>query len=121
MWQYRQSTGELLRDGQHVATGYSGYQLGKNNPAAQAERDVGPIPQGRWTIHGPPFDTAEHGPYVLRLVPCDGTVTFDRDGFLIHGDSLAHPGEASRGCIILPHSIRQQLWESGDHELEVAA
>ncbi len=46
MWTYAQKTGSLLQDGQAVATGYSGFDEGKNNPAMQAIHDVGPIPQG---------------------------------------------------------------------------
>lgn len=42
-----------------------------------------------------------------------------RSGFLIHGDSIAHTGQASHGCIILPRSVREQIAASGDDELEV--
>ena len=44
---------------------------------------------------------------------------FGRDGFLIHGDSIVHTGQASQGCIILPRSIREQIAASEDDELEV--
>src|SRR5689334_15812598 len=97
-WTYIQRTGELVHDGMVHCTGYSGHGEGKNNPAMQAVRDVGPIPCGRWSIEGPPIDTAVHGPFVLHLEPEPGTDTFGRSGFLIHGDSREHPGEASHGC-----------------------
>ena len=69
MWTYAQKTGALLRNGQAAGTGYSGFDNGKNNPAMQAVSNVGPIPQGSWTIVGPPFNSPDHGPYVLRLEP----------------------------------------------------
>ena len=121
MWTYAQKTGNLLQDGQVVATGYSGFDDGKNNPAMQAVPDVGPIPQGDWIISGPPVNTAEHGPFVLTLSPAAGTNTFGRSGFLMHGDSIAAPGTASKGCIIMPRTAREQVWNTGDSALEVVA
>jgi len=121
MWTYAQKTGVLQRNGQLVGTGYSGFDNGKNNPDMQAVPDVGPIPRGDWTIVGPPFNTAEHGPFVLRLDPSPATNTFGRDGFLMHGDSIQAPGTASKGCIIMPRTVREAVWNSGDKELEVVA
>ena len=120
-WTYAQKTGELQQDGQHVATGYSGAGDGKNNPDMQSIPNIGPIPQGDWTITGPPVNTAEHGPYVLRLAPKEETDTFGRSGFLMHGDSRNAPGTASHGCVILPRPVREQIWQSGDQELEVVS
>lgn len=120
-WTYAQKTGELQRDGKAVASGYSGAGEGKNNPEMQSVRNVGPIPQGDWTITGPPVNTAEHGPYVLRLTPQLGTEAFGRDGFLMHGDSKNAPGTASHGCVIMPRTVREQVWESGDRDLQVVA
>ena len=117
-WRYEQSTGDMSRDGILVATGYSGAGEGKNNPAMQDAHNVGPLPQGDYEIESP-VDTATHGPYVLRLTPDSGNEMFGRSGFLIHGDSVAHPGTASEGCIILPRSARAQIWESGDTSLEI--
>ena len=119
MWTYAQKTGALLQNGQLVATGYSGFEEGKNNPAMQAVKNVGPIPQGDWTIEGPPINTAEHGPFVLTLTPSADTDTFDRRGFLMHGDSIQAPGTASKGCIIMAREAREQVWNSGDTDLEV--
>lgn len=121
MWSYAQKTGELLLDGEPVADGYSGCDDGKDNPDMQAVHDVGPIPQGDWTIEGPPIDTPDHGPYVLRLEPAPGTNTFGRSGFLMHGDSKEHPGCASKGCVIMPRPIRERVWNSQDTDLEVVA
>jgi hypothetical protein len=121
MWTYAQETGVLLRDGHSVATGYSGCDSGKNNPSMQAVPNVGPIPQGDWTIVGPPANTPDHGPFVLHLQPAPGTNTFGRSGFLMHGDSIESPGCASHGCVIMPRTVREQVWSSGDTELEVVA
>ncbi|MFZ0735319.1 MAG: tlde1 domain-containing protein [Candidatus Sulfotelmatobacter sp.] len=120
-WTYSQKTGDLEQDGTHVATGYSGAGGGKNNPSLQNVRNVGPIPEGAWTITGPPVNTEDHGPYVLRLNPVPQTETFGRSGFLMHGDSKEHPGCASEGCVILPRPVREQVWTSGDRDLKVVA
>ncbi len=118
-WTYAQKSGELQQDGKHVANGYSGAGAGKNNPAMEQVHNVGPIPQGEWTITGPPINTAEHGPYVLKLEPSETTPTFGRSGFLMHGDSKQSPGCASQGCVIMPRAVREQVWKSGDTELQV--
>jgi len=120
-WTYAQKSGELQHDGEPVATGYSGAGPGKNNPDLEKVPNVGPIPQGDWTITGPPVDTAQHGPYVLQLKPAPDTPTFGRSGFLMHGDSKESPGNASQGCVILPRSAREQVWKSGDRDLKVVA
>jgi hypothetical protein len=116
-WTYSQSTGSLTQDGVFVATGYSGAGPGRNNPAEQAVPNVGPIPQGRYSI-GPPFETARQGECVMRLTPA-GHDALGRSGFLIHGDNLTH--DASTGCIILPREIRDRIAASPDRDLEVAA
>ncbi len=104
-----------------MATGYSGAGVGKNNPGMEKVHNVGPIPQGDWKIVGPPVNTPEHGPYVLKLKPAADTPTFGRSGFLMHGDSKQSPGNASQGCVILPRAVREQVWKSGDADLKVVA
>ena len=122
MWQYQQSTGELTHNTIHIANGYSGAEPdGKNKPEAQTIHDVGPIPQGTWLIIGPPINTPAHGPFVLHLQAGPNTETFGRDGFLMHGDSVEHPGQASEGCIIMPRDVREQVWNSKDPSLTVVA
>ena len=121
MFSYEISTGELRHDGELIERGYSGYPpAGKNNPAAVATHNVGPIPPGRYTIGPPaPYNSATHGPYVLTLHADASNEMYGRDGFLMHSDSIHHPGFASQGCIILSIPARQRVWESGDHELLV--
>lgn len=121
MWTYEQASGRLLKDGLLIATGYSGFGDGKNNPRFEATPDVGPIPCGLWAICGPPYTTTEHGPYVLRLEPEPGTAMYGRAGFLMHGDSIEHPGEASKGCIILDRVTRTRVYQSGDTKLQVVS
>lgn len=118
---YIQKSGCLYRDGTLIGQGYSGHLDGWNNPGMQDIHSVGPIPRGRWRICGPPVDTAEHGPYVLRLEPLPGTQTFGRAGFLMHGDAIAaaQRGQASLGCIVMPRSVREGVWTSGDFDLTV--
>lgn len=123
MWTWDQSAGRLYRDGQLVSTGYSGKGRGKNNPALQGVRGVGPIPRGRWRI-AELYDSQRVGPYALKLFAVDGVLDdthagTGRGAFRIHGDSRVRPGDASNGCIILPRNIRELIWKSGDRDLEV--
>ena len=119
-WEYSQSTGILTHNGSHIATGYSGHGAGKNNPGMQEVANVGPCPQGHYTI-GPPRDSPHVGPYAMPLTPVPGTETFGRAAFMIHGDSIVHPGTASEGCIILLRDAREQIVASQDEELVVTA
>ena len=116
---YEQKTGKLRdSEGSVVAIGYSGSGEWKNNPEGQGMVDLGPIPQGVYTIEGPPVDTTRHGPFTLRLSPDEATrvsiLSMGRnpDTFLCHGDSIEHPGTASEGCLILDRGTRNKLWEN---------
>lgn len=119
MWTYQQSTGNIWdNNGEHVARGYSGAGASKNDPEAQDQQGVGPLPRGLWSI-GQPYDSERVGPLALPLTPTADTETFGRSAFLIHGDSIAAPGTASRGCIILPRDVRQRIAASADRLLFV--
>lgn len=119
MWTYNSSNGTLSRNGQVVTTdGWSGHDSGRNNPAVENHIDLGPIPRGLWGI-GEMVDTQSHGPCVMPLTPAEGTNTFGRGGFLIHGASVLNAAESSKGCIILPRPVRIEIAESGDQVLEV--
>jgi len=124
MWQWRQ-VGELWyvdsTGSSFIERGYSGAGAGKNNATMQSVHDVGPVPQGDWMITDLTIGNTPHGPYVLHLAPNENTITFGRSGFLIHGDSIAAPGTASKGCIILPRAIRERIWQSNDRQLTVTA
>ena len=116
-WVYSQSTGALTHLGELVGYGYSGFNQGKNNPALESERDIGPIPRGYYSI-GVAHDDPEKGPIVMALTP-HAQPLYGREGFLIHGDSIAHPGCASHGCIILGHNVRERVALSPHRSLEV--
>lgn len=89
-----------------LASGYAGTKHGRNNPDAQCEKAVGPIPRGRWVL-ARPRDHAQLGQYAIGLTPDLATETCGRSGFYIHGDSAKRPGDASRGCIVLHRTARE--------------
>lgn len=125
MWTWKQSTGELFRDGAFVVKGYSGKGRGMNNPKLEGMQGVGPIPRGRWEMKGI-YDSANVGPRTITLwsldgVPDDIDQRTGRGAFRIHGDSIRAPGTASKGCIILPRITRVKMWASGDRIIEVVA
>ncbi len=115
-WTYSQSTGALTQNGAPQGTGYSGTGAGRNNAGMQGTANVGPIPQGTYTI-GNAYDTRTHGPHVMRLTPAPGTNTLGRDGFLIHGDNVRH--DASQGCIVIDRATRDRISQSVDRQLQV--
>jgi hypothetical protein len=117
-WVWSQSAGTISHDGSVVGHGYSGADLGKNNPGMEDAVGVGPIPTGLWDMTGIESN-GPTGPFTIILVPEPGTDTCGRSAFRIHGDSINSPGTASHGCIILARPIREQIWNSGDHALEV--
>lgn len=118
MWIYEQVSGWLSRGNVREAQGYSGAPASKNDPAFQDVPDIGPIPCGDYII-GEPIDSPKHGPFALPLRPDPDNQMFGRSEFLIHGDSLEHPGAASEGCVIMPRSARVTVWGSGDRLLRV--
>lgn len=121
-WKYSQSTGKLINpSGSLVGIGYSGRGEGLNNPAMQNVLDVGPIPQGRWTIGAFFNDPGGKGPLVGRLLPLQGTETFGRSGFMLHGDNEAMNHTASEGCIVLARINREQILACNDCLLIVTA
>src|SRR5579863_2380946 len=124
MWTWEQSTGQFYdAEMQPVGPpGYSGHGLGVNNPAMQADPDVGPIPCGMWQAVEL-LPESSHGPNAIRLEPMPETNTFGRTGFFMHGDEIAHVGEhlASEGCIVEPENVRIEFWNEPDHLLDVVA
>lgn len=115
-WSYSQSTG-ALRDTKNflVATGYSGFGAGRNNPSMEAWHDVGPIPRGPYHIRQK-YDDQHLGHIVMHLDPV-GHDALGRTAFRIHGDNA--DSNASHGCIILSRSTRELLAASTDKMLLV--
>jgi hypothetical protein len=116
-WTYEQKTGRLLLDGNYIATGYSGHGAGVDNPGLESVAEVGPLPEGTYTI-GEAFLNPRTGPISMRLTCVSGD-EFGRSEFLIHGDNSAMNQTASEGCIILPHAVRVAIDASADRELIV--
>jgi hypothetical protein len=113
---YVQKTGKLTLDGKEVGTGYSGKGDGKNSPAREKEKNVGPIPAGLWKIgKAREFKGMKD---CFDLTP-DGHDAHKRTEFLIHGDSKKNPGTASEGCIILDAATRKKIAASGVTRLRV--
>lgn len=121
LWLWSQSTGHLLRPGPTsligVAYGYSGNGEHKNNPLSEAIRTHGPIPCGLYLI-GQPYPHPKLGPLTMNLDPI-GHDACGRSAFRIHGDSAAHPGAASDGCIVLARTVREMIATSADRLLLV--
>jgi hypothetical protein len=118
MIRYQISSGVLSKDGSLIGVGYSGQPACKNDPNKCSVHNAGPIPPGIYSINAP-VNTVTHGPYVLPLTPHPSNEMFKRSGFMMHGDSVVHPGTASEGCIIMPRSVRESVYKNGDLELEV--
>ena len=119
-WTYQQTTGILKHDGVQVTNdGYSGKGEEQNVHNKQDVKGRGPIPVGKYTLQGAPFKHHKTGVYTIRLRPDPSNEMFGRDSFMVHGDKKDHPGEASEGCIVLKLIYRKQIWQSGDHDIEV--
>lgn len=119
MWIYVVRTGRLFQNDAFKASGYSGAGSAKNDPTQQDKHNLGPIPVGVYMIGKAIETTASHGPVVMPLTPVAYSETWGRNGFLVHGDSLVHPGMASHGCIILNRPMREEIAASMDRLLVV--
>jgi len=123
MWTFNISAGSLSKDGIVIDRDvYAGAgPQGFNNPAYEKTADDGPIPEGFYTICGPPYEDTEHGPYILRLEPDTNNVMFGRVGFLLHGKPLppADIRSGSKGCICADRVTRTRVYQSGDTRLQV--
>lgn len=98
--------GRLLGLGK-PANGYSGFPPYVNDPEAEHIVARGPIPRGEYLIARPRF-SKRTGPVALDLQPI-GHDAKGRTAFQIHGDRADAPGYASRGCIVLPRNIREEI------------
>jgi len=117
-WLYNQKSGKMIGPNGEEFEGYSGAGVHKNEPRSEAILFEGPIPRGSWRIDLSPYDSANVGRYALKLSPV-GHSAHRRTDFRIHGDSIADPGTASRGCIILNIEQRKAIVRSGDSSLIV--
>lgn len=128
-WTWEISTGMMYDDpGEVKGKGYSGHPPYQNDVTAQDKVAMGPIPAGSWKMAYVAATTAQHGPFVIFLIPDSQTRALvaamgrDPDSFRIHGERITPPpGYASTGCIILPREVREEIWNSADHDLQVVA
>ena len=125
---YEQSSGQMyLIDGltgseTSLGQGYAGRGVGFNNPEAQNTPNIGPIPEGLYSI-GPIRDNRVRiglpnervMESSLRLTPM--TNIGSRAGFLIHSDFGVTT--ASNGCICTPLTVRQAVANTGVTRLQV--
>lgn len=119
---YEQRTGTFyVSNGSYdcpLGVGYAGRGDYRNDPAAEAIKNLGPLPAGRYSLY-----RAAHKRFAspaIRLDPRPDQEMYGRSGFWIHGDNLAN--DASSGCIILDHATRSAiaaLMAIGFAELEV--
>lgn len=121
MWTFQQNTGEIYWDGNSIGVGYAGSGAGKNNPAMQQDRDIGPLPCGFYAMTELRLSDPRCGEYVIVLTPDSANEMFGRSDFRWHGDSIKNPGHGSDGCICSPRPIRMEAWESTDHRLQVVS
>lgn len=119
-WVYVQSTGELLRPDRAVCgVGYAGRGEGRNNPAMQDVKNVGPLPCGLYRIGNPILRHPMLGPIAIPLIPAYESQMFGRSHFYVHGDNAA--GDASLGCIILDRNCRVAVGHAAGGWLSVIA
>jgi hypothetical protein len=125
MWTFEIITGKLYdASGAYTAQGYAGGNLGKNpegkdNPADENVPDVGPLPEGMYTL-GSPVEGTHMGIFAIPLIPDPSNNMVGRSGFFCHGDTTP-PGNASEGCVVMPYVTRVRMWQSNDHRLSVVA
>jgi len=120
---YEQSTGRLYYGLSMMGTGYAGAPSGKNNPAMQNVPNVGPLPEGWYTIE-PPTNSTHCGQEAFPLRPDAANQMFGRSGFFLHGDDIAHPGAGSDGCIVPSPPVRdavKTIVAAGNNRLQVVA
>ena len=77
---------------------------------------------GVYTI-GSWIDHPRLGRMVAFLTPDAENQMFGRGDFYIHGASVnpEHYGQESKGCIVLPHTDRQIVKDSGETRIQVTA
>lgn len=127
MFTYKQSTGELTKDGKAWGFGFAGNEAGLNNPAAESQHNIGPIPAGKYKMLQYFPNHLSVGMCAIALIP-EQQDKYGRSGFFIHGSTnLTATGldkflHSSDGCIVIGDcTLRLAVWKSGDLELEVVA
>ncbi len=118
MWIYKRETGELFHDTALIGVGYSGYPPHTNITADDGLHNLGPLPAGFYIIDNA-YTHPHLGPICMNLEPDPTNQMKGRSLFRLHADSIEHPGFASDGCIVMNHTIREQVAASSDKKLQV--
>lgn len=103
-----------------AAVGYSGHGAGLNNPDLANVVDVGPLPDGDFSI-GDPVNGTHLGDGAMPLTPLPGTNTQGRTDLWLHQDNVQHNESASEGCGVLPLSALKAIAASPDRTLSVSS
>lgn len=118
---YVQSTGRIYRKGSlcPLGIGWAGQGAGKNNPAMQNVKGIGPLPCGLYTF-GKAYKHKKLGPVTMDLTPDPKNKMYGRSAFRIHGfgEDVEH---ASEGCIIQVRPVRELIDKENDRKLRVVA
>ncbi len=123
-WKYEITTGKLLYPytGKVLWQGYAGGNCGKNpeaknNPDFIKVAKTGPLCPGIYTF-GTPVAQSHLGPFAIPLTPDPNNEMYGRGDVFCPGDTTPS-GNAREGCIIMPRWVRDQMWASKIHTLEV--
>ena len=123
-WTFEITTGKFYDpSGKVVSVGYAGGDCGKhpegrNNAAMCSVHDIGPLPEGLYTM-GEPVGHSQLGPFAIPLTPDPANEMYGRRGFYLHGDKIGAPGAASDGCIVQPRETREAAHASPDQQIRV--
>src|ERR1017187_3142261 len=115
MWEYQQTAHTILRPDGSVLTNqsYSGHGAGLNNPAMQNIPNVGPIPQGPYTL-SPFFTHPLLGKLVARFMPKPGNTECGRSGCDLHGDNQYLNPRGMGGGGVVGEPYRLEISQSAD-------
>lgn len=124
MLTFSQSSGTLTLNGVEYPA-HAGRGDGLNNPAAQDQHGIGPLPRGWYTLgtwqDGRDYSEADArlGPFVCRLEPDPENEMYGRSGFFIHGGNYSQPPTDSEGCIVTLPTVRHYIAQAGETRLQV--
>jgi hypothetical protein len=96
-------TGQLRINGKLSGIGYSGHGEAANDPKRVSERNIGPLPPGRYSIrewNSEEVAKGKKGPVVFELTFLPGQESYGRSAFLIHWDNSALDFSGSDGCVL---------------------
>jgi hypothetical protein len=117
---YKQTTGQLMLNNEIIGAGYSGKGQGRNNPATENQKNVGPIPAGSYKIMGKRVD-GQTGATIVDTLPSGHNAAGRWPGterFAIRGDTNP-PGMGPAGDIVVPRQVLDKIDPNGFPDLKV--